>query len=107
MRVHANVEQRRRERLRIDVAKRIARLFERRPELAGFTVQRDAALSADTRSAESEFGLAVGDITAQDSYGDGLADTREAILDTLFELLDEYPEAHELLRDHTFARTFN
>jgi hypothetical protein len=107
MRIHANVEQRRRERLMVDVARRIAGLFQRRPELVGFTVQRDAAASADTRSAETEFGLAVAEITAQDSYGYPLMETREAIVDTLFDLLDEYPEAHELLRDHTFARTFN
>lgn len=91
----------------VDVAKRVAGLFRRRPELVGFTVQRDSAVSADTRSTEAEFGLAVGDITSQDSYGYALPETREAIIDTLFELLDEYPEAHELLRDHTFARTFN
>ncbi len=91
----------------VDVSRRVAGLFQRRPELVGFSVQRDPGVAADTREPVSEFGLVVADITAQDSFGYGTGDTREEIIATLFEILDEYPEAHELLRDHTFARTFN
>lgn len=107
MRTEYRVEQRRQERLRSDVAKRIAGLFQRCPELHGFTVQRDPDVHADTREARGEFGLMVADVTVADGFGYTSTDAREEIVATLFELLDEYPEAHELLRGHTFARSFN
>ena len=79
--------------LRID--QRIDALFRRWPALCGFTVQQSSGLfigdvTLDTPGAWSPSGALIGDIA-----------------DALGELMDECPDAGELLRERTFARAFH
>jgi hypothetical protein len=71
----------------------IAALFRRCPELSGFSVQ-------DAKT------LRVVEVARDAGYGD-VDELREEVVEALFELLDERPEAHELLRGRTFARTLH
>jgi hypothetical protein len=80
-----------------DVAEQIQALFQRCPALWGFAV----------RGGEAE-DLFVTDIgiaprVSAEQYGEIF----EEIASTLAELLSEQPEADEMLRDRTFARTLH
>jgi hypothetical protein len=75
---------------------RLQSLFARCPELSGFSVRGEAE------------GLIVSDVgisprLSAEQYGEIFQD----IAATLSELLDERPEASELLRGRTFARTLH
>lgn len=78
------------------IEQRLQSLFLRCPELYGFSVRGDA---------DELFVSDVG-ITPRlsaEQYGEIFQD----IASTLSELLEERPEASELLRDRTFARTLH
>jgi hypothetical protein len=76
-----------------DLEARIGALFRRCPTLCGFTVQ-DAA---------SE--LLVTEVSVYPSDGrEARGELYREILAALVQLIDEYPETRELLRERTFAR---
>ena len=104
MRAQHSIEQRRRERLAVDVASRIGALFEGCPGLVGFHLEYHESLAAGAE-APVEGGLLVGEVTVASMERPALRAARDEIAVALVELLDEYPEAHELLRDRTFARS--
>jgi hypothetical protein len=70
----------------------MARLFRRCPELSGFSLVEDGD-------------VCVVDVALQAGYD--MEAPREEIVAALFELLDDRPEAFELLRGRTFARTLH
>jgi hypothetical protein len=78
------------------LAERLQSLFTRCPELSGFSVRGDAEelivsdVGISPRLSAEQYGEIFEDISA-----------------TLSELLDEQPEAGELLRGRTFARTLH
>lgn len=69
------------------------RLFRRCPELTGFSVLEEGA----------ERELCVAHVALQPGYREAEG-PRDEIVSALFALLDEYTDAHELLRGRTFAR---
>jgi hypothetical protein len=71
----------------------MARLFRRCPELTGFSLIDEGE-------------LCVVDVALNPGYSDAEL-PREEIVAALFELLDDQPEAFELLRGRTFARTLH
>jgi len=86
----------------------IESLFQRYPALSGFSVRglHDVPDSCSRSGADGE--LFVSDVgvlpsLTQDQYGEIFED----IASTLADLLAEHPEATELLRGRTFARTLH
>jgi hypothetical protein len=77
------------------IEERMSVLFRRWPALCGFTVQQSS-------------GLFIGDVTL-DSPGGWAphAVLMDEIAAALGELIDECPDAKELLRERTFARAFH
>ena len=70
-------------------------LFRRCPALCGFTVQEAS-------------GLFIGEITINPLAGpQGHSDLHGEIVAVLGALIDEYPDARELLRERTFARVLH
>src|SRR5258708_37528798 len=87
-----------------DLAAQIAALFNRCPELCGFSVQ--AKVFAEGRPAGGEDELFVTPIRISPRLGkEQYGDIFEQIAGTLTDLLSERPEAHSLLRGLTFARS--
>lgn len=81
-------------RLEADLAARVAALFGRCPALCGFSVQ--------------ESDLALSTLTCYPLLDRERADAvLSEVAEMLFELVDEEPEAAELLRGRTFARTLH
>lgn len=70
------------------------RLFRRYVELAGFSIQ------------DLDDGLSVAEVSVYPDIGDAGA-LRDEIVANVLELLDERPEAYELLRGRTFARSLH
>lgn len=86
----------------------IAALFERCPTLSGFTVQDPAALELDVSATRLDNALCVADVAIHAWPGDpGGEDVRQHIAYALLDLVEEHPEACELLRDRTFARALH
>jgi hypothetical protein len=86
----------------------IESLFQRYPALAGFSVRglRDVPDSCSRTGDESE--LFVSDIGVLPSLSDDqYGEIFQEIATTLADLLAEYPDAGELLRGRTFARTLH
>ena len=83
-------QQIRRERVEALIDGRIAALFGRLPMLCGF------ALEADLQLAEVSVHSWPGYVAGEDLYGE--------IVTALADLVDERPDAVELLRGRTFAR---
>jgi len=86
-----------------DLAAQIEALFDRCPELCGFSVQ--AKVFAEGRQAGEEelfvTAISISPRLGKEQYGDIF----EQIAGTLTDLLSERPEAHSLLRGRTFARS--
>jgi hypothetical protein len=80
----------RRERVEAVIDGRIGALFRRIPMLCGFSVQ------TDLQPAEVSVHSWPGYVASEDLYGD--------IVATLADVIQERPEAEELLRGRTFAR---
>jgi hypothetical protein len=88
--LQATQEQIRRERLDALIAGRIAALFRRLPVLSGFVVQDD---------------LMIAEVATHSWPGHAVdADIHVQIADALGDIVEERPDAVELLRGRTFAR---
>jgi hypothetical protein len=89
-----------------DLSAQIAILFERCPELSGFSVQPKVFADAPNHGSEEELfvtAISISPRLSKEQY----ADVFERISATLMQLLAERPEAHCLLRGRTFARIFH
>src|SRR5262245_17659348 len=87
---------------------RLAGLFSRLPMLSGFSVQERWTLSPEREGARLDEELSVADVSLD--FGPSLHATSlfaDEIADVLLDLLEEHPVARQLLRGHTFARTFH
>jgi len=91
-----------------DLAARIGAIFERCPQLAGFTVQDSSALPEELRSIALERELVVSDIGVfpilnADQCEQIYNEIAVALLDFMF----ERPAAKEVLRGRTFVRSLH
>jgi hypothetical protein len=87
---------------------RIGELFERCPALCGFSVRDPADLPDNCERSAAGGDLFVTDIGISPPLGaDQYGEIFNEIVSTLSELLAEEPEAGDLLRGHTFARTLH
>src|SRR5262245_37902392 len=88
-----------------DVSAKIDDLFDRCPDLSGFSVQAKVCAEGNTPGEEELFVTAIGICPriSKDQYGEIF----EQISTMLTELLSERPEAHTLLRGRTFARALH
>jgi hypothetical protein len=83
-------------------------LFRRCPTLCGFTVRDAANLSRDGLARSHASRLFVTGVSVHPWSGlRAPGELCDEIAATLDELIDEYPEAGELLRERTFARVFH
>jgi len=91
-----------------DLSATVAGLFSRWPILEGFSVQDRATLGRDRTRVSLDGALCIADIVVRTWPGyDAGTGLYEDLADALLELLDERPEAGELLRGTTFARSFH
>jgi hypothetical protein len=81
----------------------MAELFDRLPALMGFSVEAPEASSPNPRNAQLENELVLANVETFPWTGRPGELLGEIVL-PLLELLDEEPEARELLRGRTFAR---
>jgi hypothetical protein len=91
-----------------DVAARIAVIFDQYPMLCGFSVQECSTLAEDSAIVRIRGGLCLADVTV--STWPGFRVTQEfydQIAYMLLDLMDEQPEAGDLLPGCTFARTLH
>jgi hypothetical protein len=88
-----------------DVSSQIQALFNRCPELCGFSVQVKICADASPGAEEELFVTAISIVPrlSKEQYGEIF----EHISGALTELLGERPEAATLLRGRTFARTMH
>jgi hypothetical protein len=89
-----------------DLSAQIQSLFERCPELTGFSVQSKVFADAPNVATEEELfvtAISISPRLSKEQY----AEVFERISATLMQLLAERPEAHSLLRGRTFARIFH
>jgi hypothetical protein len=88
-----------------DVSSQIQALFNRCPELCGFSVQVKVCADARPSAEEELFVTAISIVPrlTKEQYGEIF----EQISGALTELLGERPEAATLLRGRTFARTLH
>ena len=95
-------------RFEADLADRIGKLFGRWPTLCGFAVRGAAGLSRDGLALPDANELFVTEVSVYPLSG--LRAPEELCLEivaALVELIDERPEASELLRKRSFARVFH
>jgi hypothetical protein len=85
-----------------DVASQIGALFDRCPELCGFSVQVKISADGNPGGAEELFvtAISIASRLSKEQY----AEIFEQISGALTELLGERPQAATLLRGRTFAR---
>jgi len=86
-----------------DLAAQIRGLFERCPELCGFSVQAKVLADAPNVPGDEELfvtAISIAPRLSKEQYGEIF----ESISAALMQLLAERPEAHSLLRGRTFAR---
>jgi hypothetical protein len=88
-----------------ELASQIRRLFERCPDLDGFSVQAKVRAEGNPDGEEELFVTAIG--IDQRARRDRYTDIFQEIAATLNDLLEERPEAHALMRGRTFARTLH
>jgi hypothetical protein len=92
----------------VHTALRVTELFAQLPMLSGFSVQDRATLTSDRDMAPLHGDLCIADVSVDPWTGFQATPLLGAeIAQALLELLEEHPEAGELLRGHTFARTFH
>jgi hypothetical protein len=87
---------------------RMAALFRRLPMLSGFSVQDADTLAEDRDLVPLDEDLCIADVSVH--AWPGLEATQamcEEIAQSILELLEEHPDARELLRGYTFARAFH
>lgn len=91
-----------------DLAARMDDLFGRYPSLHGFSVQGASALPEQVRSAALENTLVVAEVGVDPILGtDYSARVSDEIALSLLDFVRNRPEAAELLRDRTFARSLH
>ncbi len=88
-----------------EVTSQVAALFERCPDLSGFSVQVKICAEGNAADEEELFVTAIG--IAPRSSKEQYAEIFEQIGTTLKELLADRPEAQALLRGRTFARNLH
>jgi len=79
-------------------------IFAMCPELCGFSVQDAETLTRDRVSGQLEAGLYLADVATTNGSSERLLGEIAA---ELLELIDEDPEAVDVLRGRTFARTLH
>jgi len=90
--------------LEADLGARIETLFDRWPTLCGFSVAERSIEEAGVPELE----LFISGIDVYPALGSSQPDQLfNEISAALVELLDEHPQAYELLRERTFARTLH
>jgi hypothetical protein len=90
--------------LEADLGARIETLFDRCPTLCGFSVAERSVKEAGVTQLE----LFISGIDVYPALGSGQPDQLfDEISAALVELLDEHPQAYDLLRGRTFARTLH
>jgi hypothetical protein len=91
-----------------DLAARIDAIFERCPQLFGFTVQDSSALPEELRSLALERELVVSDIGVYPYLNADLCEQiYNEIAVALLDFMFERPAGKELLRGRTFVRTLH
>ena len=91
-----------------DLAALVAGIFEEHPMLCGFSVQKRSTLTKERAIVPLQGELCLADLAV--ATWPGFRATREfynQIACMLLELMDEQPEARDLLRGRTFARTLH
>ncbi len=89
-----------------DLALRVDELFGRHPSLQGFSVQGTEALPASLRANVTSNTLVVAEVGVDPICGSDYSEkVSDEIAVVLLDFVKERPEAAELLRDRTFART--
>jgi hypothetical protein len=89
-----------------DLVARVDELFGRHPSLQGFSVQGTEALPAAIRANVMANTLVVAEVGVDPICGSDYSDkVSDEIAVVLLDFVKERPEAAELLRDRTFART--
>ncbi len=92
----------------IEVAMQIKALFRRCPELAGFAVRDLAGLHEVDEASDEEVRLSVTDVGVSAPVSpEEIDEVYNLIGAAIADVLSERPEAIELLRGRTFARTFH
>jgi hypothetical protein len=90
------------------VAARVAVIFEQHPKLCGFSVQDLSTLTKDRAMVQLHAGLCLADVTVSNSFGPCVTqELWDPIAYLLLELVEEQPEAIDLLHSRTFARTLH
>ena len=87
------------------LAEQMAALFQRCPELTGFSVQVKLSAEGNPEGEEELFVTAIG--IEQRAGKDQFADIFEQIAGTLKQYLEERPEGHALVCGRTFARVLH
>ena len=82
----------------------VSALFQRLRGLSGFSVIDAGSMAKDREAGQLEGDLCLADITTDPGYA---YDYFGEIAIALIDLLEERPEARELLRGRTFARTLH
>ena len=92
----------------MDLAARIAGIFEQYPMLCGFSVQGRSTLTKDRAMVQLEGGLCLADISAITPSGFRVTQAFcNEIAHALLELIEEQADVLHLLSGRTFARTFH
>lgn len=95
-------------RLEADLGARIETLFDHCPMLCGFSVGQRPVPPMEQESGVSESELFIAGIDVYPALGRGQSEQLcHEISSALVELLDEHPEAADLLSGRTFARTLH
>jgi hypothetical protein len=91
-----------------DLAARIAGIFEQYPILCGFSVQERSTLTKERAMVQLQGELCLADVSVS-TWPDFRAtlEFHNEIACMLLELMDEQPEAFDLLPGRTFARTLH
>jgi hypothetical protein len=89
-----------------DLEETVRSLFRRLDGLAGFSVLDAASMAGSREAGRLEGDLCLADLTVVPPDVDAGAYFSEIAL-ALIDVLDEHPEARELLRDRTFTRTLH
>jgi len=91
-----------------DLTARVGELFGRYPSLRGFSVQGTEALPEPIRSNVMANTLVVAEVGVDPICGSDYSEkVSDEIAVVLLDFVKERPEAAELLRDRTFARTLH
>ena len=91
-----------------DIAARVAVIFEQYPMLCGFSLLERSTLTRDRAMVQLQDELCLADVSVSTWPGFHVTqEFYEQIAYMLLELMDEEPEASELLPGRTFARTLH